>query len=349
MPGEDDSVESLLDDLRERTLSFEEEFKEAHSRALRLLREFHARFPFSQDPSSIEDLKESDIYNPGSRDYFFYWVEHKLKPLGHIAVGSSKPFKNAAENLEVFKGLLRKVVDPKLSLSRKVDAEWEKIKGLGGDRHIAKKIIFLYNFDEVMPIFKTKDLEFFVEKFRLDRKGESQRVFGKPYKELSVGQKFEVLNKLLSSFKSRIQEFKSWDNLMFSKFLYTVFKPPSPRLSASYSIQGRPPQPLGRIGLLYEPQSELEVIVLFAMYHRELGFPYILRVGSEFPDAVVLDENGERKSIEFELFSKSFLQHRHPISECDYIVCWEDDWKDPPEEAASKIISLKERLRDILG
>ena len=349
MSGERDDVKSLIDDLRVEASSFKGEFEEAHSRALRLLREFLARFPFSQDPSSIDGLKKSDVYNPGSRDYFFYWVEHKLKPLGHIAVGSSKPFKNAAENLEVFKGLLRKVVDPKLSLSQKVDAEWEKIKGLGGDRHVAKKIIFLYNFDDVMPIFKTEDLEYFVEKFKLDREGEAKRIFGKPYKELSVGQKFEVLNRLLLSFKSRIQEFKDWDNITFSKFLYTVFKPPSPRLSTAYSVQGRPPQPLGKIGLLYEPQSELEVIVLFAMYHRELGFPYILRVGSEFPDAIVLDENGERKSIEFELFSKSFLQHRHPISECDYIVCWEDNWKDPPEEAASKIISLKERLRDILG
>jgi len=349
MSGEHDDVKSLIDNLRAEATGFEEEFEEVHSRALRLHKEFLAKFPFSQDLSSIDNLKEIDVYNPGSHDYFFYWVEHKLKPLGHIAVGSSKPFKNAAENLKAFKDLLKKVVDPKLSLSQKVDAEWEEIKGLGGDRHIAKKIIFLYNFDEVMPIFKTEDLEYFVEKFKLDREGEAKSIFGKPYKELSVGQKFEVLNRLLSSFKSQIQEFKKWDNFMFSRFLYKMFKPPSPRLSASYSVQGRPPQPLGRAGLLYEPQSELEVIVLFAMYHRELGFPYILRVGSEFPDAIVLDENGERKSIEFELFSKSFLQHQHPISECDYIVCWEDNWKDPPEEVASKIISLKERLQDILG
>ena len=53
MPGEDNSVEPLLDNLRERTLSFEEEFKEAHSRALRLLRKFHAKFSFSQDPPNF--------------------------------------------------------------------------------------------------------------------------------------------------------------------------------------------------------------------------------------------------------------------------------------------------------
>ena len=31
-----------------------------------------------------------------------------------------------------------------------------------------------------------------------------------------------------------------------------------------------------------------------------MGFPYMLWVGSEFPDVIVLDENGERKSIKFE-------------------------------------------------
>jgi len=46
----------------------------------------------------------------------------------------------------------------------------------------------------------------------------------------------------------------------------------------------------------------------------------MLRAGPEFPDATVLDENGERKSIEFKLFSIWSLQHRHLIDECDYIV-----------------------------
>jgi len=220
-----------------------------------------------------------------------------------------------------------------------------KIKGLGGDKHIAKKIIYLYNSKDTLPIFKTEDLEYFVEKLKLDKDREALKIFNKPYNDLSRGQKYEILNNLLLNFKSQIQEFKNWDNLTFSKFLYTIIKPP--RLSAS-SVKGRSSQPLSEIGLLYEPQNEMEVIVLFAMYHRELGFPYILRVGTEFPDAIVLDENGEVKRIEFELFSKTFQQHNHPINECDYIICWEDNWKDPPEEAASKIIVLKEKLRDII-
>ena len=98
---------SFINILKEKALNFESKFKEDHSKALKLHREFLARFPFLEDPSSIENLTKHDVYNLGSGDYFFYRIEHKLKLLGHIAVGSSAPYRNAAENLETFKGLLR--------------------------------------------------------------------------------------------------------------------------------------------------------------------------------------------------------------------------------------------------
>ena len=93
-----------------------------------------------------------------------------------------------------------------------------------------------------MPIFKTKDLEYFVEQLKLDKDEEAMKTFNKQYKDLSLGQKFEMLNNLFLSFKSKNQEFKSWDNLIFSRFLYETMKPPSPRLSSFYGFQVRVPQ-----------------------------------------------------------------------------------------------------------
>ena len=66
----------------------------------------------------------------------------------------------------ILRRLLHVAVDRKKTLAEKVDAPWDQIKGLGRDRHIAKKIIFCFNYEngDVLPIFKTQDLEFFINK-----------------------------------------------------------------------------------------------------------------------------------------------------------------------------------------
>jgi len=45
----------------------------------------------------------------------------------------------------------------------------------------------------------------------------------KSYEMLSVGQKFEILNKVLVEFKNTIPEFRGWDNVLFARFLYDCF------------------------------------------------------------------------------------------------------------------------------
>lgn len=333
--------------LQEGAPLFLEESKDVQVKAINLHNQFLARFPFHKNPSEIDNLTEADVYDPGSGDYFFYWVEHKLKILGHIAMGSSAPFRNASENLDKLRPLLKIAVDPKIRLHEKVDARWRNIKGLGGDRHVAKKIIYLYDVQNTYPIFKTEHFEYFLTILGVDVISFSNSVFGKSYSALSLGQKFETLNVAINDFKQNTEPFSSWDILTFSRLLYTNLAPPSSAYS-SMSQVARPAVPLSNIGLLYAPRSEMEVIVLFSMYHRELGFPYISRVGTKFPDAEVLDESGEKKNVEFELFSRNFKIHRHPAKECDYIVCWDDNWRDAPDTVVEKIISLKERLKDVL-
>jgi hypothetical protein len=52
----------------------------------------------------------------------------------------------------VFKQLLKIAVDPNRTLADKVDAGWDGIPGFGGDRIIAKKIIYLFNLGDALPI-----------------------------------------------------------------------------------------------------------------------------------------------------------------------------------------------------
>ena len=105
-------------------------------------------------------------------------------------------------------------------------------------------------------------------------------------------------------------------------------------------------RPFPTIGLLYQPIDEFGVVFLFSKHHSKLGFPFILRIGNKFPDATVLDENGEMKYVELEYRSSNFKLHGHDPKKCDYIVCWEHDWDDYPSDSI-QIIELKDALKDI--
>jgi len=110
--------------------------------------------------------------------------------------------------------------------------------------------------------------------------------------------------------------------------------------------------PLGG-DLLFEPTDETGVVCLFSKYHKKLGFPFIKRIRSAFPDAEVLDDKGEPKFVEFEFNSSSYKAHGHDRDpkRCDFLVCWTHDWSDMPPalEDSLEIIPLQEALADILG
>lgn len=115
------------------------EHKKEIDHALKLLQAFRKKYPFKDDPASIDRLTPDDLFKKGE-DYFFKWIEFKLRPLGRIVVGSTMAYLNACKQIDDFKELLRIAVDERKTLAEKIDAPWEKIGGMGGDKLIAKKL-----------------------------------------------------------------------------------------------------------------------------------------------------------------------------------------------------------------
>jgi len=305
------------------------------------LKTFLEKYPFRKRPELIDSLTPERIYNPGSDDYFFLWIEHKTRNLGAIFVYSAKAYENAAERIDQFKQLLRVLIDEDKMIREKIDYDCD-IKGFGGDKLIAKKILYCYYSDELLPIFKTEDLKRFCEELSINYEREATIAYNKPYEDLTVGEKYELLNKALLKFKN--QHLPELDNPLFTKLLYEVF----PSEEKTKTTQTTPFQPLYKSGLLFEPQTEQEVVYLFSQLHRELGFPYIIKFQESFPDVIVLDGNRELKRIEIEKFASDFINHKHPPEECDFIICWENDLTEIPEEFP-QIISLKDYISEYEG
>lgn len=127
----------------------------------------------------------------------------------------------------------------------------------------------------------------------------------------------------------------------------TKYKLPSgctsrPRILADRPIYGLP---LLQGPLTFAPTNEAGVLAAFACHARELGFT-ILRLQAAFPDCEALREvgpnKGQRVLIELEYESRNFLDHLHPITGCDLIVCWINNWPECPLE----VIELRTAIRN---
>jgi len=299
------------------------------------------KYPLRENPDLINKLTPQDLYKPGGSNYFFLYLEHKTKALGAVAAPSDRPWRNAQEDIEKFKDLLRISVDESKSLAEKIDSPWEDISFWGGDKHFAKKIIFCYFPEKTIPIFNTNHMEHFVDELGLNEEREkmSIRMFSRQYDDLTLGQKYEVLTEILLRAKDRTV-LKNANISIFMKALYQIFTPPS-----SISTPTKVVEPLSAIKMLFSPVNEMGVVALFSMYHLELGFPYLLKIQSGFPDATAIDSKGNIKEIEFELFSSNFYGHKHDPDKCDVIVCWEDNLdEDDDLRSKVKIIAIKDKL-----
>ena len=99
-------------------------------------------------------------------------------------------------------------------------------------------------------------------------------------------------------------------------------------------------------GLTYAPTNENGVILLFGMICERMNL-VVERIRPPFPDAVVVDyredeTRGIQKKVEFEFASSNFRRQKHISTDCDIIVCWEDDWKSHPKEL--EIIELRSEI-----
>jgi hypothetical protein len=108
-------------------------------------------------------------------------------------------------------------------------------------------------------------------------------------------------------------------------------------------------------GMDYEPKNEAGVIILFTLTMRRLGFSGVIEAKRKFPDCIAR-KYGKRVPIEFEYRSKNFLAHKHDKTlgrkRCT-IVCWEDNWADPPKNITilclSKELGISNRIRLTFG
>ena len=340
--------ERFIEYIRDRAREFERTFDRGDiENGWRNHSEFLKRYPFREHPELIDKLTPDKVQKKGGEDYFFLWVDYRTKALGALPGYSAFAYYNAAENIEEFKKLLRIVVDDSKSLSEKIDASWDRIKGFGGeDRIYAKKIIFLYYPKNVIPIFKNDHLEYFIEKLGLKEevRKRSEKKYRKSYESLTIGEKYEILNEILLEFKNSMDVLKDWDNAYFMRFLYEIFP------IGKIRLKSRELKPIISEGMLFSPTDELGVACLFSMFHKELGFPYIVGVSSRsFPDIVAIDERGNPVRIELEYRASDFIVHEHPVEDCDYIVCWENDLNKEMLEKLPKVISLKVEVKRILS
>ncbi len=101
-------------------------------------------------------------------------------------------------------------------------------------------------------------------------------------------------------------------------------------------------------GLQHAPINEQGVVLLFGMVAFELGF-IVESVATGYPDCEAKrrvsgrNETWERIRIEFEFQSRNFKDQGHDPSQCDLIVCWEDNWSDSPLE----VLELKSEITDL--
>ncbi len=94
-------------------------------------------------------------------------------------------------------------------------------------------------------------------------------------------------------------------------------------------------EPIDFRGLRHAPINEQGVVYLFGMVSRELGF-YVESIQQGFPDCegkYLHDPSRNlwaKARIEFEFKASNFREHGHDPQQCDFIVCWIDDWQESP-------------------
>lgn len=106
---------------------------------------------------------------------------------------------------------------------------------------------------------------------------------------------------------------------------------------------------------LYEPGKESEVVLLFGALMQLCGDLLMERLGlhgkflidewTESPTDCVVDIDGRKLRVEFELCSSNF-RGKHDPKKCDIIVCWKDDW--PTRPPRIKVLELSTIVSELV-
>jgi hypothetical protein len=203
--------------------------KKQADNAISCLKELRTKFPFTENPKLIPMLRPDDIFKETSDEVgeFFHYLEYYFKPLGYSVTRDSSLYRNIRIQIEDFKNLLCIVVDKQKSLAEKVDANWGKIKGLGDDKQLAKKIVFCFNYEsgKVLPILSISHLKYFLGKIA------DKTIL--PTKYYTMGEEYECLTSELFKAKNNLSVTQDWEITYFAKFLYENYSPPDRDVAAT--------------------------------------------------------------------------------------------------------------------
>lgn len=174
----------------------------------------------------------------------------------------------------------------------------------------------------------------------------------------------DVVRRRFGGLQGTLKQYREWllendpDSPLLQKLSakskHEVVSPPSTEIAPKKIPEWRKTSgtefgpPIDFRGLRHAPINELGVVFLFGMISYELGF-LVEAIHASFPDCEAkrcIDQNRnrwQRVSIEFEFRSSSFQSHGHDPSQCDIIVCWENDWANCPIEVI-ELRSVLDRL-----
>lgn len=190
-------------------------------------------------------------------------------------------------------------------------------------KSIIIQMLSCYLPDYFLPIYNLNMLIEIINNFEINLDKLNQEVKEKinSNKIEDLSERILLSNELLFEKKKNHQIMNRWNNIVFTHFLFMCL--PIRILEALRRLN---------IGIKYlDPTNEQFVVGIFSRVHEKLGFKYITKLKTSYPDAEVEDDQGNIKTIEFEFNSSSFKTHEDLAELCDIIVCWHDDlneqWK----------------------
>ncbi len=204
---------------------------------------FVADYPLRGKPAEVRDVIRASA---NAEDFLRRLASDPLLWLGGINLRGNRPIEEAGRNLEKFRELVARVVDPGIPIWKKIDGrDWGHIYGFGGDnRQIAKKMVNIYYPELTLPMFNTEHMERFVQFLGVDNNLVSTQLCGRRYASLvAPGEIWHVLSEALTRERDQNEQLKNEDNVYFMYCLYYTKACPlgfRPRLSRWDKIKSPP-------------------------------------------------------------------------------------------------------------